>query len=51
MWPVTGYELEDSLALRGDKICGLTLDEDNQSDETEDRLSAWTAQVKTEMSL
>ena len=51
MWSTDGYEHEDSLALRGDKFCGLPLDEDNQSDETEDRLAAWTAQIKTEMSL
>ncbi|MEM9216023.1 MAG: flavodoxin FldA [Cyanobacteria bacterium P01_F01_bin.150] len=51
MWSKDGYEQEGSLALRDDKFCGLPLDADNQPDETDDRITAWAAQVKTEMSL
>ena len=51
MWPTDGYEHDDSLALRNGKFCGLPLDEDNQSDKTEERIAAWTTQIKTAMSL
>lgn len=50
-WPTDGYEHNDSLAIRDGKFCGLAIDEDNESDQTEQRIQAWTAQIKQEMGL
>ncbi|NEP59453.1 MAG: flavodoxin FldA [Symploca sp. SIO2G7] len=51
-WSADGYEHEASLAIRdGNKFCGLALDEDNQSDKTAERITAWATQIKQEMSL
>lgn len=51
-WSADGYDHEASLALRdGNKFCGLALDDDNESEKTEDRIKAWTTQIKQEMSL
>lgn len=40
-----GYEFTQSLAVRDGHFVGLALDEDNQSGETEARISAWVAQL------
>ncbi len=45
-WSTNGYEFTDSKALRDGKFIGLALDENNQSDLTEDRIKAWVAQLK-----
>merc|ERR1719353_447745 len=37
----SGYGHEDSKALRGDKFCGCPLDQVNEGDKTEARLSEW----------
>ncbi|MEM1239207.1 MAG: flavodoxin FldA [Cyanobacteria bacterium P01_H01_bin.26] len=51
-WSADGYDHEASLAIRdGNKFCGLALDDDNESEKTEDRIKTWTAQIKQEMSL
>ena len=51
-WSAEGYEHEASLAIRdGNKFCGLAIDEDNESEKTEDRIKTWTTQIKQEMSL
>jgi len=42
-----GYEFSESKALRDGKFCGLALDDDNQSDLSEERIKAWTAQIKS----
>lgn len=47
-WSPEGYEFNESKALRGDKLVGLALDEDNQSDLTEERIKTWVAQLKQE---
>ncbi|PID68820.1 MAG: flavodoxin [Flavobacteriia bacterium] len=41
-----GYEFEDSVALRDDKFVGLPLDEDTQSDLTDERIENWVADIK-----
>ncbi|NEQ95241.1 MAG: flavodoxin FldA [Cyanothece sp. SIO2G6] len=51
MWSTADYDFSESRAVRGDKFCGLALDEDNESEKTDDRITNWTAQVKSEMSL
>ncbi len=43
------YTFEESKSLIGDKFCGLPLDEDSESDLTDDRLDKWAAQLKKEM--
>lgn len=50
-WPNEGYEFEQSLALSEDQkhFVGLVLDEDNQPELTDQRISTWVAQVKREM--
>lgn len=47
-WSTEGYDFSDSKALRDDKFVGLALDEDNQSELTEERIKAWVAQLKPE---
>jgi len=59
-WPTESYEFECSKSVVGgeplssgeaDKMLGLAIDEENQSDLTEDRAFQWCAQLKTEMAL
>ena len=50
-WPVEGYEFNESRAVRDGKFCGLALDEDNQAEETEERIKTWAVQIKQEMQL
>jgi flavodoxin I len=40
------YEFDDSKALIGDTFIGLALDEDNQDDLTNDRVSKWILDIK-----
>lgn len=42
----SNYEFEASKSLEGDEFLGLVLDEDNQSDLTEERISNWVNEVK-----
>lgn len=44
----TGYEFDDSEALEADRLIGLALDIDNESDKTEQRINDWTEQLKAE---
>lgn len=41
-----GYDFEESDAVVDGKFVGLPLDEDNEADKTEDRLSAWVSELK-----
>lgn len=50
-WSIEGYDFSDSKALRNDKFVGLALDDDNQSELTEERIKAWVAQLKSEFEL
>ena len=49
-WPNKGYEFEASKALPEDKshFVGLSLDEDNQYQQTDERLSQWCEQILVE---
>lgn len=40
-WPVDGYEFDSSVAVDGNNFVGLALDEDNQSDQTDERINNW----------
>ena len=41
-----GYSYSSSIAVIDGEFVGLPLDEDNQPDLTEDRISAWTEKIK-----
>lgn len=47
-WSTDGYEFTDSKALRDGKFVGLALDEDNQSELTNERIKAWVFQLQQE---
>jgi flavodoxin I len=49
--PTEGYEYKFSLAQRGDQFCGLGIDDINQKDLTEDRVSEWASRLKSDMGL
>ncbi|MCR4860259.1 MAG: flavodoxin FldA [Bacteroidales bacterium] len=43
--PVDGYSYEDSASVVDGRFVGLALDEDNESDKTEERISAWVEAI------
>lgn len=47
-WSTDGYEFTDSKAVRDGKFVGLALDEDNQSELTNERIRTWVFQLKQE---
>jgi len=47
-WPTDGYEHSESKAVKNGKFVGLAIDEDNQSDLTDERIKIWVAQLKQE---
>ncbi|MFW5803263.1 MAG: flavodoxin [Verrucomicrobiota bacterium] len=48
-WPTNGYDYSSSAAEREGKFLGLALDDDNQDDQTDERIAAWCAQLKEEL--
>ncbi len=50
-WPTDDYNFEDSKGIVDGKFLGLAIDEDNESDKTEERVSAWVAQLKGEFGI
>ncbi len=49
LWPADDYDFQDSAALEGDKFLGLALDEENQSELSNQRMKDWTEQLLNEM--
>ncbi len=47
----SGHDFEASQAIIDGKFCGLAIDEDNQSELTEQRVENWVAQLRQELSL
>jgi flavodoxin I len=45
-WSTEGYEFSESKAIKNGKFVGLALDEDNQSELTDQRVKTWVAQLK-----
>ena len=43
--PVDDYIFDDSKSVIDGRFCGLPIDEDNESERTEERLSQWAAQI------
>ena len=50
-WSTEGYDFEESKAVKNGKFVGLALDEDNQSELTEERVKTWVSQLKSEFGL
>jgi len=48
-WPTDGYTFDKSAAVRGESFVGLVIDEDNESEKTNDRVKKWIEQLKKEM--
>ena len=46
--PTSGYTYEDSKSVIDGKFCGLPIDEDNESELTDQRLDQWVQQVISE---
>ncbi len=40
-----GYNFSDSIALDGDNFVGLAIDEDNEPEQTDDRVNAWVEEI------
>lgn len=49
-WPNEGYEFNESKGLTEDKqfFVGLSLDDENQYDKTDERIKAWVTQIREE---
>jgi len=45
----TDYTFDESKSVVGEKFCGLPLDEDSESDMTDERLSGWAEKLKSEI--
>ena len=51
-WPNEGYDFNESLGVAPNGMFyGLALDEDNQRDESNDRIEKWVNQIKEELQL
>ena len=50
-WPTEGYEIDESLALDNGEFLGLGLDNDNQEDQTEERLLIWAELIRDEFGI
>ena len=50
-WPTEGYDFIASKALTedGEQFVGLALDDENQYEQTDERLNAWVSQILTEI--
>ena len=48
LWPGDGYDFQDSTAFTDGQFLGLPLDEENQSELTEERIQTWVDQVLRE---
>jgi flavodoxin I len=50
-WPTAGYDFRSSWAVEDGTFLGLVLDEDNQPDETAERLERWSRQIVEEFAI
>ncbi len=51
LWPVSGYEFEESRAQVEDQFLGLGIDQEGQSEKTPLRLTDWVTQVMDEFAI
>ena len=47
-WSINGYDFNESKAVKNGKFVGLAIDEDNQSELTDERIKTWVAQIVQE---
>ncbi len=47
-WSIDDYDFEESVAERDGKFMGLALDEDNESEKTEERIDIWLKQISVD---
>jgi flavodoxin I len=50
-WPTDGYTFTAERPVLENKFVGLALDEDNESDKTDERIAKWVSQIKEEAGL
>ncbi len=50
-WPTKGYEFTDSDGMAEGKFFGLAIDEDRQSELTDERVKTWTDGLKKELGI
>lgn len=48
-WPTEGYSYTDSEGVEGDMFFGLALDEDTESELTDQRINEWTSILKKDI--
>ncbi|NQY53304.1 MAG: flavodoxin [Campylobacteraceae bacterium] len=46
---IEGFEYNISTAQIDDKFCGLVIDEDNQNDLSDERISSWISDIRSEI--
>jgi flavodoxin I len=51
MWSKAGYEHHNSTAEFGDNFVGLALDDDNEPEKSEERITKWCKQLRAEAAL
>ncbi len=51
LWPIDGYEFDESPAVEDGRFVGLALDNANQYELTEDRIKTWVRQLTREFGL
>lgn len=50
-FPTEEYDFNDSGAIVDDKFFGVAVDEDNESDQTDDRIERWLDSIKNEFQI
>ena len=50
-WPIEGYEHTDSKSIEGDHFIGLALDDDHQSELSNERIDKWVKMLKAELGI
>jgi flavodoxin I len=50
-WSIDGYDHSESKAIKDGKFVGLAIDEDNQSELTDERVKTWVSQIKKEFGM
>ncbi len=50
-WPMEGYEHTDSKSIDGDHFLGLALDDDHQSELSNERIDKWVKMLKAELGI
>ncbi|NQY21230.1 MAG: flavodoxin [Campylobacteraceae bacterium] len=46
---IEGFEYNESTAEIGNQFCGLVIDEDNQNDLSDERISSWISDIRSEI--